>query len=315
MIKWIVVLGVVLTCGMVSVDTLGASLRFIRNVYLFGDGTMKRRKSAVAGIFLLIFCLCLTSSLHAEDLLYGSDTDTQELYSINTSNASIELVGSFGVEGYMGGLAYDSDNDIMYGTTTVTDKLYSIDYTTGSASFIGDLDAPLMHGLAYDNSSDILFGTSYRRDTNTSGVDFLYQIDVSTGHATLIGDIGQFFYYAYDTVHGLAIHPLTNELYGVIAGPTPSSRLVNINKTTGEGTLLHTYTIDNLTGLTFLPDGTLYATNNWSGNLYTLDITNGSTQLIGGTGLGNGLGLAATPEPATLLLLGLGGMVLRRRKA
>ncbi len=279
------------------------------NRYFFWRRKMKERSSAIVGIFLMILCLSLGSELYAEGILYGSDARTEKLYTIDPANATATEVGSFGVGGHMAGLAYDADNDIMYGTTTDTDKLYSIDYTTGGATLIGDLGVTLMHGLAYDKSTDVLFGVygMYKGDG-------LYQIDVSTGNSTLIGSIGHFYTNYYNTVHGLGVHPLTNDLYGIIGGPTSVSALVRINKTTGSGTFLHEYSIPNMAGLTFLADGTLYATDNWSGKLYTLDILSGSTQFIGDTGLGNALGLTGVPEPATICLLGLGGLVLRRRR-
>jgi hypothetical protein len=268
---------------------------------------MKKRNSALLGIFAIILCLSLDSVLYATVMLYGSDADTQELYIIDTSDAGTTKIGSFGVEGVMAGLAYDTDNDIMYGTTTVTDNLYSIDYTTGQATLIGDLGVSLIHGLAYDNSTDVLFGTF-----GESRGDGLYQIDVTTGSSTLIGHIGHFYDDHLNTVHGLAVHPQTNDLYGVIGGPDDVSALIKIDKTTGSGTFLFEYGIVNLSGLTFLPDGTLYATDNWSGDLYKLDISSSSTQLIGNTGLGNALGLTSIPEPATIMLLGLGGLILLR---
>jgi len=268
---------------------------------------MKKRSSAIAGVFLIILFLGLDSELYATVMLYGSDAETQELYIIDTTDAGTTRVGYFGVEGNMAGLAYDSDNDIMYGTTTATDKLYSIDYTTGQATLIGDLGVSLIHGLAYDNSTDVLFGTF-----GESRGDGLYQIDVSMGNSTLIGHIGHFYDDHLNTVHGLAVHPQTNDLYGIIGGLGNVSALIRIDKTTGSGTFLYEYGIVNLSGLTFLPDGTLYATDNWSGDLYTLDISSGSMQLIGNTGFGNALGLTSIPEPATIMLLGLGGLILLR---
>ena len=266
------------------------------------------KKAEILTVLIVVLCLSLSSELYAEAILFGSDTVSQKLYTIDATNASAIEVGSFGVAGYMAGLAYDADNDIMYGTTTGTDKLYSIDYRTGGTTLIGDLGVTLMHGLAYDNSTDMLFGVF-----GMSGGDGLYRIDVSTGNSTLIGNIGHFYDDPHDTVCGLAVHPITNDLYGVIGGPTDVSALVRINKTTGSGTLLHEYTsIPNMSGLAFLPDGTLYGTDNWSGYLHTLDILSGSTQVIGDTGLGNALGLTCVPEPTTVLLLGLGGLAVFR---
>ena len=197
----------------------------------------------------------------------------------------------------------------MYGTTTDTNKLYSIDYRTGKATEIGKLNAPLIHGLAYDESTDMLFGT-YGEPSN----NHLYQIDVTTGNATIIGDIG-----INQLISGLAIHPETHELYGVMGGRgiSPTSYLTKIDKNTGAGTLLYEYHSCRLTGLTFSPDGTLYAIDNSMGNLYTLNISSGASNFIGNTDLGNPLGLASIPEPATLIMFGLGSFglfSLKRRK-
>jgi hypothetical protein len=90
--------------------------------------------------------------------------------------------------------------------------------------------------------------------------------------------------------------------------------LYKIDKNTGIGTLLYEFTSSSLTGLTFSPDGTLYAIDNRFGNLYTLDISSGSSNLVGNTGLGNALGLTSIPEPTTILLVGFGGLGLFLRK-
>lgn len=243
-------------------------------------------------------------------MLYGSDSDTGALYIIDTATAETALVGYFDIEptifydGIVAGLAYDSKNDIMYGTTTDTNKLYSINYHTGKASEIGKLNAGLMHGLAYDESTCTLYGT-YGEPSN----NHLYQIDVTTGNATIIGDIGN-----NRLIGGLAVHPETYDLYGVSSGRGGISNLIKIDKNTGAGTKLYEYTSLNMAGLAFSPNGILYATDNWSGNLYSIDLLNGSTHLIGNTGLGNALGLTSIPEPTTIILLGLGGLNLFLRK-
>lgn len=266
---------------------------------------MKKTFLTIHYIFLLnLFLIFGMEHCVQATMLYGSDSDTGALYLIDTTTAESVEVGSFGVSGYMAGLAYDADNDIMYGTTTSTNKLYSIDYNTGSATLIGSLNVTLMHGLAYDNSMDTLFGTY--GGLQDSG---LYQIDVTTGNARLICNLG-----SYNSIGGLAIHPQTYDLYGVTSGRSGSAALFKIDKNTGTGTLLYEYTNANMTGLAFLPDGTLYATDNWSGNLYTLDISNGSTNLIGNTGLGNPLGLTSIPEPTTMVLFGFGCLSLFSRK-
>ena len=60
---------------------------------------MNKRSTAILGIFVIILCLGLDSGLYATVMLFGSDADTQELFIIDTTDASTTKVGSFGVEG------------------------------------------------------------------------------------------------------------------------------------------------------------------------------------------------------------------------
>ncbi len=250
-------------------------------------------RSTILKISLIAFLICGCS---ASAVLYASDSSSQKLFLVDQDDASVTEVGSFGVGGNMAGLAYDANHGIMYGVTTASDELYTINLSTGAAALVGGLNATLMHGLAYDNSTDTLLGTY-----GSSSGDGLYQINVNTGNSTLIGHIGHFFSGQTDVTSGLAIHPVSGDLYGVLGGRTFASALIKIDKTTGAGTLVHNYAIPNLTGLAFDPGGILYALDNWADDLYTLDISSGATTLVGNTGLGNALGLAAIPEPASIV--------------
>jgi hypothetical protein len=117
-------------------------------------------------------------SASAAPLLYATDTTTQQLFVLSTTNGSASLVGDFGVPRYMADLAYDPIGDILYGTTTLTDCHYVITRTTGAATLIGSLGISLMHSLA---------------------------ISVVTGQSTLIGNIGVIPGPSpYDTISGLA---------------------------------------------------------------------------------------------------------------
>ena len=259
-------------------------------------------------ICIVIGCMGTASSAFGSQWLYASDADTQTLHRIDPTNGHATQVGPFNVSGYMAGLAYDANHDVLYGTTTDTDNLFSISYTTGNATYIGSLGATLMHALAYDNVTDTLFGMF-----GFIGGDGLYEIDVNTGQSTLIGHTGHFFDDPFDTVHGLAVHPHTGVLYGVVGGPSSLSGLVQIDKTTGAAVLLHQYDIANMSGLAFGSDGTLYAMNNWDASMYTINLHDGSTQFVGNTQLGNALGLCFVPEPASAVLVLLGPLLLACR--
>jgi len=258
--------------------------------------------------------LTITFVRPAGAMLVTVDADTQTLYRIDRETAVVTRIGRTETddEDVFAGLAYDPVHDVLYATTTVADRLYSIDYTTGKATLIGDLKASLMHGLAYDPCTARLLGTH-----GQSQGDGLYSIDVSTGAATLIGHIGFFHEDHLNTVGGLAVHPKTHALYGIVAGPAVDwSALIEIDSQTARGTLIGQQNI-HLAGLAFdMETKALYGIDNLTSNLYTIDIRTGATTLIGSTGLDNPLGLediVIIPEPATVGLLALGILALRRK--
>jgi len=261
-------------------------------------------------LWVLFAVLVLAPTALGEVILFTSDSATQKLHAVDPTTGTSTFVGDFGVGGYMAGLGYDPQNDILYGTTTLSGNLYSINYSTGKANLIGNLGFTLMHGLAYDVSTATLYGSQGYDEG-----DGLYEIDVTTGEATLIGHTGFFHSDHRNTVGGLAVHPETDVLYGAVSGPASNwGALIEIDKLTAQGTLIAEWT-PHITGLAFHPEShILYGIDNWSGNLYTIDITTGKPMLVGPTGLDNPLGLEFVPEPAMLLLLGLGGLMIRKSK-
>jgi len=270
-------------------------------------------RGLVLAALLTITAIC-DGSASPEVRLYTTDTDTQQLFVVSTTDASTTLVGDFGVTGLMADLAYDALDQILLGTTTGTNNLYSIDRTTGAATLIGPLGVNLMHGLAFDNLNRIVYGA-------TSNNSALYQINLTSGKATLIGSIGNFFPDPRDGIAGLAFNPADNVLYGCIAGPSKLGGLVSIDTSTGVGTFLRSTT--PLTDIAFHPEsGALYGCYNGAGvtpdALYSIDFSTGNTSLIGQTGLGNSLGLefAPLPEPsimAQVIFILLSMMLTRRR--
>ena len=143
-----------------------------------------------------------------------------------------------------------------------------------------------------------------------SGASFLYEISPSTGQAALIGAV------SIPGVCGLSFNPTTNVLYGIVNAHYASPQIVTINTATGVGTTAAFTQPWYLNDLSFNPQThDLYAVDNSPNTLYKIDMVTGKATTIGLTGLGNELGLAFTPEPATLGLLALGGLLMIRRRS
>jgi uncharacterized protein YjiK len=253
-----------------------------------------------------------SSAVAADPTLYMSAAGSQTLYSVDHLTATPTLIGSFGVGGEMAGLGYDPTSDTLYGTTLGTDMLYSINRSTGATTAIGSLGVTDMGALEYDVSTGKLYGA-----VGSPAGDGLYEINPATAQASLIGNIGFFHDDHNNTVSGLAVHPVTNVLYGIVSGPTTRwSALIEIDKNTGAGSLLGTNG-SHISGLAFHPDtAILYGVDNNYATLNIVDAMSGATTLVSGMGvISNPMGLAFTPEPTTLGLLACGlGLLLRRRR-
>jgi len=216
----------------------------------------------------------------------------------------------------LSGIAFSPDDGILYGITASfsgNSALYSIDPTSGQPSMIG------LTGLANVTEGDLDFDPTTGELYGIYGGDIpaqkLFKLNTSTGIASTVGLLP--FWpplidpsaMAFDEGGNLYVFDNTAEV------------LVTVNKNTGA--LLSSIAVtpalvsQTLAGMDFDPiTGKLYvATGMAAGGanaLYTLDPGTGVLTEIGP--LSSGLsGLEFVPEPATMLLLGLGGLLLRRR--
>jgi hypothetical protein len=114
----------------------------------------------------------------------------------------------------------------------------------------------------------ILYGASGPPATSS-----LYRINTTTGAATVLGATG------LSDVHGLAIHPVSREMYGVITGGL-STQLYRISSTYGDALPVRTIPLGNIRAIAFANDGTLFAGSN-TGRLYRINITTGDTTFVG----------------------------------
>jgi len=114
----------------------------------------------------------------------------------------------------------------------------------------------------------ILYGSS-----GISNNGDILSIDKTTGQGTIIGNS------LYNEVTSLTVHPVTNELYGLISGGTATSEIVRINASAGDAYTLYTLDLYSLSGIAFDTTGTLYLALR-TGEIYSLDLLNGMYTLV-----------------------------------
>ena len=87
------------------------------------------------------------------DTLYGSDVNTNQLLTINTSTGAGAVVGSLGLgEVDVRGLAFDPNTNTLYGSENISDQLLTIETSTGAATVVGSLGLgnANVNGFAFD---------------------------------------------------------------------------------------------------------------------------------------------------------------------
>lgn len=160
---------------------------------------------------------------NVNDVLYGVNTATDELVTMNTASGLASTVGGTS-GGQFNGLAYNSNLGVLYSMTT-TDQLYSINPGSGASTFIGGGNVPdQIEGMAYDAIADRLFGLN--------GQGQVFSINTSTGTATAlpnsIGTSGLW--------RGLTWDGTNQQLLASIVGG--SGQLWSVDPVTGSGVLI-----------------------------------------------------------------------------
>ncbi len=201
-------------------------------------------------------------------------------------------------------LAYDPATNTIYGGGSM---LHTVDPATGLSTDIGTMGLSGTTSLAFDTRRNTLWAGS--------GGGSIAKIDTSSG--AIIGSaipvgIG---------VNGMAYDPLSDTLYGIHeVGVT----IYSINTASGATTIVpHSLPGLEWGSLAFDVETKLLYTVKCctpSGELYSVDPTIGTTTFVGNTHVGSqferitSLAPTAIPEPASMALLGLGGLLALARR-
>jgi hypothetical protein len=223
---------------------------------------------------------------------------TQNLYEIDPATGAATLIGSTGLT-EINGIDYHEMYGIMVAYTTDSD-LYALDLSTGAATLLADAPGIVPEGdLAYSA------GTWYA----SNGGDF-GTVDQGTAAFASIGAMGPLA----DNVAGVAVD-VTGNVFGYSKNGANEDSLISINMGSGAAAMVGLTGLNAdqaVGGLDFNPDdNVLFLTDH--GSLYTVDTSSGAATLVGAHGVDGMSGLAFVPEPASLLVIMLGALLLRRR--
>lgn len=265
------------------------------------------------------------TSAHAA-MLYGLDFGNGGLYQVSTDDATLNLVGNTGVK--LAAFVMNPEDNMLYGYTTgASPVLYRIDPATAIATSVAAMAAPggtfMFEGALALSPEGTAYGLNFGNKFNNS----LFTVDLVSGAVT-VGprlspndglnphDINGLVWrsdgmlVAIDEVQNslIVIDPDTgviSTLFDLNSGPSPRPTLGSSGDMTAIG--------DTGYFCAAGPGANPAGTNDlWAVNLFT-----GVPERIGAfsTGLSTqGLSALAVPEPATLSLLALGGLLLRRRR-
>jgi hypothetical protein len=255
----------------------------------------------------------ISTPAFAASTLYGTHyAAAQPLYIADQATGALSAVG--GALANIGDLT--SSGNALYGVTLGgNNSLVRIDQATGSVLStvaITGTRAGEITSIAYDIVTGRFFGNTTPGFGDAAG-DRLYQIDPLTGAAALIGAVG------FSDVFGLAFDN-SGKLFGVEEN---TGNFISIDAATGAGSLISA--LGKSTGwydLAARPeDNVMFISQAADEQLYTIDLTTGSTTLVGAYNLSSNIAglafLSGVPEPATwaMMMAGFGcvGFSMRRR--
>lgn len=272
--------------------------------------------SLTALAFVLAASGRITFAQPAGATLLGLHFDTGDIYGVSTADAATTFLGSTGIVG-LGALEFGPDG-ALYGFVTseglTVGTMYRFDPVTYAPTSIG----PMNIGEVFEGS--LAFGpdgTLYGTNSSSDATPTLFTVDLLTGAATAVGvisggvhDINALTWRDSDGML-IGIDRVTNSVLAIDPTTAAASVLAPIDVAVGSVGGLAVFN-----GVAYLATGGPGGPVPGSNELRTLDLSTGATALVGslfpnitGSGLG---GLAAVPEPTTMLLLLAGGAACLR---
>ena len=258
-----------------------------------------------------VVAVAVTLPAQASTLLLGTGWPAGVLYDVNTITGAATNPRPTGISRLVGITA--GDDGFLYGMSGSTRELHRIDPITGDSEVIGDLGpfGSAEGDLDFDPITGLLY-TAARGMKSPGAALGLMSFDPGTGETRQVGAFptgGDPSAVAFDAAGNLYVLDTALDrllLVDPVAGAIRSFVPLSIR-------------LGAVAGMDFSPGtGVLYVADGHRGgtdSLYTLDPATGELELVGQTGLPNGLaGLQFVPEPASVAFFALGSMLLLGRR-
>jgi hypothetical protein len=269
---------------------------------------MKLHTVSVADAFrtrsVLLLATFLVSATLEGSFIYGVSGYTTEILTVNTSTGDGALLSDHpGTQPH--GLAFDPLSGLLYSNAGGT--LWSTDPATGLTTAIGAIGYSTVAELAFDPGNRILYGIDVASNS-------VITLDTSTGAGAFVGNhgISTMVGLAFDTSSGFLAATNASGLRSLfMLDPSDASVISSVPISATIQGLAYDAANDRYYGV----DGDLLNES----QLYTIE-KDGTIAAVGdGVGYNGVFGLAPSPEPGALVLLGscflLAGLRRRPRSA